>query len=64
MNEITIKGFVHSENIAKFNELLRFFDGIDNLVETLYNRVQQGLGGTLENVNAIMNKPMYVKCYH
>lgn len=61
MVKVIIIGFKKPENIIKFNEILRFFDGIDALVENLYDKLQKGLGGCLENANKIMRKPMYLK---
>ena len=47
--------------IIKLNEILRFYDGFDKLVEYTYNRLQEGLNGTLENLNNITKKPLYIK---
>lgn len=56
---ISLKG-MKSENFNKLNELLRFYDGFDKLVEYLYDSVQERLGNTLENFNKITKKPQYI----
>lgn len=48
------------ENFIKLNELLRFYDGFDGLVENQYNTIQNRLGNTLENLNDLTNKPEYI----
>lgn len=47
------------ENFSKLNEILRFYDGFDNLVDYLYTKLKLTLGN-LENVNTIMKKPLYI----
>lgn len=48
------------ENFVKLNELLRFYDGFDGLVENQYNTIQNKLGNTLENLNDLTDKPEYI----
>jgi len=61
--KLTIKSLknMKSQNFIKLNEILRFYNGFDELVEYTYERLQMGLMNTLENYNDIMKKPQYVK---
>ena len=50
----------NKENIAKLNEILKFYDGIDNWIEYTYNKLQKSLNNTLEGSNIVMGKPNYI----
>ena len=63
MGEISIKSLktMKATNWVRLNELLRFYDGFDNMVEYLYKQVNHGLGKTLKNYNDLTEKPQYIK---
>ena len=60
--QVKIKSIRHikKENWNKLNQILRFYNGFDNLIEYTYSKLQKALQNTLENSNDIMNKPMYI----
>jgi len=63
MGEISIKSLksMKATNWVRLNELLRFFDGFDKMVEYLYKQVNNGLDKTLKNYNNFTGKPQYIK---